>query len=91
MDERHGRAAVEFGVERFETPISDVTVVDACQQRDAVEPEIVQRPRGFGERGVDIRQGQKSEASEGAYRAAIELLPDEQRFRREMERVLAAR
>ncbi len=28
---------------------------------------------------------------EGAYRAAIELLPDERRFRREMERVLVAR
>jgi hypothetical protein len=47
MDKHDGLAPVQLGIKRLEIRMADVFVVDAGQQGDAVQLELIQRVGGL--------------------------------------------
>ena len=64
VDEHDGAPAVELGIEGLEIRMADIAVVDAGQQGDPVESELVVNAGGLRERRIDVRKGQEAEPAE---------------------------
>ena len=64
MDEHHGLAAVELGVELVLVGMAEMARADVGQQADAVELERVERVFGLADRSRDVRQRQQRERAE---------------------------
>jgi hypothetical protein len=64
VNEDHGRATIEFGIERLQARIAEIEAAAIGLQHDAIGAEFVERTDGLPDRGFDVGQWQTSEVAE---------------------------
>jgi hypothetical protein len=64
VHEHDGGAPLQFVEQRREARVPEVGAAGVAEQHDAVQPEVVEGVGQFGERAVDVGQGQAGEAAE---------------------------